>query len=286
MQEADGPWRLDRLAVERLGLPSRSAARRGIERGRVLLNGAPCEPSRFVRPGDRVELLDAPEPPRIIELPLELLHVDPHLALVLKPPGLDTSGRGRTLEAALPPHLPPSGVDGAFPWPRCAHRLDRRTGGLVLVARSRPAAAALSAAFAERRIHKRYVALVAGRLHGEGRTDAEIDGRPAATRWRAVEHQRSLHTGWVTRVEAWPETGRKHQLRAHLAGLGHPILGDDRYPDGPVLRSQGLFLFAAELGLDHPIDGRPLQVRAPVPAKFASFLAREARRWAASQARR
>ncbi len=74
-------------------------------------------------------------------------------------------------------------------------------------------------------------------------------------------------------------------MRVHLSGLGHPILGDDRYAIGPILRSQGLFLFAAELELRHPVDGRALRFEAPLPAKFGSFLSREQRRWDTAQAR-
>ena len=99
------------------------------------------------------------------------------------------------------------------------------------------------------------------------------------TDWSATAHHRSLHTEWITEVDLRPQTGRKHQLRAHLAGLGHPILGDDRYGEGPVLRSQGLFLFARSLELLHPVTGEPLRIDAPVPPRFASFTEREDRRW-------
>lgn len=83
-----------------------------------------------------------------------------------------------------------------------------------------------------------------------------------------MSHARSLHTEWITQVEAWPETGRRHQIRAHLCGLGHPILGDERYAIGPVLRSQGLFLFAAEIALAHPVGGQPLRFEAPLPGSL------------------
>ena len=113
------------------------------------------------------------------------------------------------------------------------HRLDRPTYGLVVVAKTRPALVALSKAFANRRVQKRYVAIVSGSVDhdgDEGMIDTPISGAEAETRFVVRGHGRCLTWGWITSLDLWPRTGRRHQLRRHLAeSLGHHILGDSRY---------------------------------------------------------
>ena len=134
--------------------------------------------------------------------------------------------------------------------------------------------------FAERKIHKRYRALVNGRLEGEGEITTPLDERSCVSRWRAVEHTKSLHVEWFTTLELEPVTGRTHQLRRHMAGIGHAILGDDMYTrDGKLLRRQGLFLAALHLDFIHPMTGEEVSVDASEPRKFSVLREREARRW-------
>ena len=279
---ADDPrLRIDRLAAERFGLPSRSQARKMIKRGELLLDGEPVEPSRFVKDGDRIQLLRPAKLPPTWELELTVVHVDDDLAAVLKPPGPVVSGnRFRTVEHALPFNLGPSPAPDALVLPRPVHRLDARTSGLLLVARSASALVELGRRFQRREVSKRYRAILSGRLEGEGLVDTPLEGREARTRWRAVRHDPSLHVDWITTVDLYPETGRTHQLRRHMASLGRPVLGDELYTDGPVLRSAGLFLFAAELKLLHPRTDAPLHLELPEPAKYETFRARERRRHA------
>ncbi len=275
--------RLDRYAAsvfERL--PSTAAARKAIKRGEVLLNGEACETSRFVVPGDTLDLLpDSRNLRPAYEIELEVPWQDEHLAVVVKPPGIPVSGnRHRTLEHALPHNLGPSTAPDALPVPGPVHRLDARTGGLVVVARAAGARAALGRMFQQRQVHKRYRALLLGRLEGEGEVHEPLEGREAITRYRAVHHARSLRTNWLTTVELWPVTGRTHQLRRHAAHLGHPVLGDGVYGiPGQVLKHQGLFLWALQVDLPHPVSGEPLCARIDEPAKFESHRAREQRRW-------
>ena len=270
--------RMDRAAMLALELPSRNRARKELKAGRLLVDGAVVETSRVAAAGQELTLLAPPEPPPVLARPLDILWSDEHLAAVWKPPGLVTSGAGRdTFAAAVPFNLPPSDAPDALPWARPVHRLDARTSGLVLCARSLRAQVELGRMFAERRVHKRYRALLGGRLEGSGEVEEPIDGRPALTRWRVVESTRSLVTDWITAVELEPVTGRTHQLRRHCAGLGVPILGDLRY--GSRLRGMGLFLAAVRIELAHPITGESLRIEAPAPDKFSTFPAREQRRW-------
>ncbi len=278
-----GGERLDRYAAAVLArLPSTAAARKAARRGEIWLNGAPAESSRFVRSGDVIEHRPGPShPPPPVAMDLACPWCDDRLLVVVKPPGIHVSGaRARTLEGALAARFGPSGAHDALPWPRPVHRLDRRTGGLVVAARSAAAASSLGRQFEAHRVHKRYRALLVGALDGEGEVDAPVEGRWARTRWRAVARTRALRGGWVTTVDVWPLTGRTHQIRRHMAALGHPVLGDDLYGlPGLVLRRKGLFLWALEIGIDHPRDGRRLRVTIDEPARFGAFRRREERRW-------
>jgi len=271
--------RIDRAAMLALDLPSRNRARKAIKAARLLVDGAVVETSRLAHAGATLTLLASDVPPPALETELPIVWSDPHLAAVDKPAGLVTSGHhDRTLARALPWNLPPSEVEDALPYARPVHRLDARTRGLVLVARSHRALVELGRTFQERRIRKRYRALVGARLEGSGVVDEPVSGREARSQWSAVSHSRSLVTDWITTLDLWPETGRTHQLRRHCAALGAPILGDLRY--GSRLRGQGLFLAAVQLELPHPVTGEPLTIALDEPYKFGAFRDREARRWA------
>ena len=181
------------------------------------------------------------------------------------------------------------------------HRLDLETSGVLLIARSYEAAVALKRAFAKRRVHKRYLALVHGALDGEGVVDAPLGAR----RWpRAREDGGARRTGWrrgragvrarahgdYTLVDCWPETGRQHQIRAHLDHLGHPIVGDKLYPDErlfadyqdhgweavadklPLPRQA---LHAAELRFPHPTTGDEVVIESALPADLRVLLTAE-----------
>ncbi|HJN76908.1 MAG TPA: pseudouridine synthase [Myxococcota bacterium] len=276
------PARLDRfcaVALERI--PSRAFARKVIKRGGILLNGETVESSRFVREGDEVVLVDTGRrPARVFETTLQVLFEDRHLAVVDKPAGIPTSGlKHRTLEHALPANLEPSTEPDALERPRVVHRLDVRTQGLVICAKTASAQVALGRLFEQRLVSKRYRALLLGALAGEGIVDSPVAGRTARTRWRAVTTTPSLTPGALTTVDLWPETGRTHQLRRHMASLGHPILGDEAYTSGKVLRRAGLFLAAIELGLPHPVGGNPLRIERSEPDKFTAQRRRERRRF-------
>ena len=167
--------------------------------------------------------------------------------------------------------------------PGIVHRLDRDTSGVMVVARTPAAAAVLREQFQARTVEKRYLALVRGRLlPAEGLIDAPIGrhpglrqrmavteaGRPAQTRYRVLAQAPGLSL-----VEAFPRTGRTHQIRVHLASVGHPVVADALYgrPDPRIGRQA---LHAAAISLDHPADGRRLRFEAPLPPELAALLAR------------
>lgn len=275
--------RLDRVVAALFPgmLPSRTAAKAACKRGDVLVDGAPAEPSRFVSAGQQLTLLPHSGPlPAPFPLELEVAYEDEAIAVVVKPPGLPVSGnQHRTLRHALTANLTTSPRMDALRLPEPAHRLDAATSGLVAVGKTASGLAALNAAFASRSVAKRYRAVVVGRLEGEGTVDVPLGGRPCETRYAAVQHGAAVRCEWLTVVDLWPVTGRTHQLRRHLAGLGHAVVGDRIYgARGTTLRGLGLFLAAVELMLPHPDDGRPIRVEIPPPPKHAALLRRETRR--------
>ena len=197
--------------------------------------------------------------------PVTVLHRDDWLLVVLKPSGLlSQPGRGPELQDSLISRVQRLDADLQL-----VHRLDRDTSGLILLARGRESLRRCSALFAERRVSKLYEAEVRGRLRGRGRIENRLarlqrnpprygshpEGRRAVTLWRT----RSLRHG-STQLWLRPITGRSHQLRAHLAELGHPILGDPIYAENPV---GSLRLHACALALTHPFTGERLRVCSP-----------------------
>jgi len=213
---------------------------------------------------------------------LACLHADDDLLVLDKPPGLlCVPGRGPDKQDCLSTRAQALWSDALI-----VHRLDQPTSGLVLMARGLPMQRALSRIFAERRVHKRYQAVVAGLPQPDDTADDEgwsaialpiaadwerrplrvVDaqrGQPSLTRWRVLDVDRALG---CTRLELEPVTGRTHQLRVHLAALGHPILGDMLYANAAQQASAPrLLLHACTLGLHHPVSGQWLQWQLPAP---------------------
>jgi tRNA pseudouridine32 synthase / 23S rRNA pseudouridine746 synthase len=201
-----------------------------------------------------------------------ILHLDDDLLAVDKPAGLlSVPGRGPDRADCLIARLR---VD--FPQVLLVHRLDLDTSGVIVFALTPQAQAHLGRQFEERRVQKRYVALVAGHpAEAKGRVDLPLTvdwpnrprqkvcfetGRPAQTAWRVLRAE-----GGHARVRLMPRTGRSHQLRVHMQAVGHPILGDPLYATAAAAAYPRLMLHAEELRLTHPQTGMPLKLRAPVP---------------------
>jgi tRNA pseudouridine32 synthase/23S rRNA pseudouridine746 synthase len=201
-----------------------------------------------------------------------LRHVDDAIAVVEKPAGLPAvPGRTPELQDCVS-----SRVAAELPDARVVHRLDQATSGLMLFARGPEMQRALSRAFAQREVAKRYVAVVAGRLAADaGEIDAPIAadwpnrprrvvdprGQPSLTRWRVLARGADS-----TRLELEPVTGRTHQLRVHLASIGHPILGDVLYAPPPIATTAPrLLLHASALRLAHPRDGSLVSLESTPP---------------------
>jgi 23S rRNA pseudouridine1911/1915/1917 synthase len=274
--------RLDRFIASR-GAISRGRARRALETGGVFLDGRRCKTaSRPVRPGQKV-VVNLEEggrsgaPPAALGAS-RLLYADAHVAAVDKPAGVAAQPTLTSDRGALP-DLVAALVGGAVV---AVHRLDRETSGVAVLARSREAAAALAEAFRKGEPEKTYLALCAraprlpeGRIDAPlgrdprhpGRRRAQPSGQAAATRYRTL----GVGPTGAALVEARPETGRTHQIRAHLAELGAPLLGDPRY-GGPRRLGEvaipRVMLHALRLAIRHPATGERLELAAPPPEDF------------------
>ncbi len=279
--------RLDAFLAASLG--SRSRAQRLIEAGQVQIDGAPAPKRHRVRPGERVAVDEAdprPEPERG-EASFRVAFEDEHLLVVDKPAGVVVHPARGHSTGTLSQALAGRAAGGDEPARAgIVHRLDRDTSGLLVVAKSDAVHRALREALAERRLTREYLALVEGRPPARtGTIDAPL-GRDRRMRTRvstrtdeprrAVTHfalERALGTYTLLRVTL--ETGRTHQIRAHLLAIGHPIVGDPEYggTSGPLgLRRQ--FLHAAHLAFAHPVTAAPVNVRSPLPADLQGALDR------------
>jgi 23S rRNA pseudouridine1911/1915/1917 synthase len=267
--EAGAGGRLDRfIAAQRPDL-SRTAVQRLIDDGCITLNGSNCKASDKVGQGDVITVrIPPPSPTELVaeDIPLAIVYEDDDLVVIDKPAGLvvhPAAGHDRgTLVNAVLGHVPNlEGVGGEMR-PGIVHRLDKDTSGLIVVAKHDRALQFLQAQFKSRTVKKMYLALVEGIVEPrEGIIDAPIGRSKTDRKKMAVQHEgRSARTRYrvrrfyanpaLTLIEAYPETGRTHQIRVHFAWLKHPLVGDALYgrqkPIVPIVRH---FLHAAALTL-------------------------------------
>lgn len=281
--------RLDQLLAVPLG--SRARAQRLIDAGQVLVDGRPRAKRHRVAAGERVSVEEAdPRPaPRVGEAEFGVAWEDEHLIVVDKPAGLVVHpGAGRR-DGTLAQALAGRAAGGEDPWRAgIVHRLDRQTSGLLVVAKSDDVHRALKRLIAARELEREYVALVEGVPPARhGTIDAPI-GRDRRHRTRVstdTDEPREARTHFELerRLPGPPaaallrvrlETGRTHQIRVHLAAIGHPVAGDPEYGAPGRFGLERQFLHAARLAFAHPVTGERVDVSSPLPAELAAALAR------------
>ena len=291
---ADAGQRLDRWLAGQAGAPSRSALQGLMEAGFVRRNGAPANKKDKLAAGDRITLtLPDPQPieAQPQNIPLDIVYEDDHLLVVNKPKGMVVhpapGNPDGTLVNALLYHCRGqlSGVGGAIR-PGIVHRIDKDTSGLLVVAKDDLTHQGLSEQMAVHAIHRVYHAVVYGNIRQDtGTIEAPIgrdprdrkrmavtpgQGKRACTHWQVLER-----FGRFTLLACRLETGRTHQIRVHMAHIGHPLAGDPVYGPRSVIRDlQGQCLHAKELGFRHPVTGQELRFDSPLPAYFTTFLER------------
>jgi 23S rRNA pseudouridine1911/1915/1917 synthase len=296
--ECDG-WRLDRFLQKRIPRLSRERIQRVI-RGECWVDDRPCKPSTPVLPGQKVRFIrPAPVEPEVPRQ-LPVLHADPAFYVLDKPAGIAMHPTAKfhyaTVTAVLRERFPGEHLE-------ICHRLDLETSGALVVGRTHAATVALKRAFMRRQIDKRYLAIVEARgdLADEGLIEMPLaleqggitrvkmvvtpeaqGGLRSRTRYRVLERR-----GVRALVECAPETGRQHQIRAHLDAVGAPIVGDKLYPDARVfadyqdhgweavadrLPLRRHALHAAFIRFPHPDGGAPVEVHSALPAELQALM--------------
>ena len=286
--------RADRVVADAVGL-SRSYVQRLIEDGRLTIDGRPVKSNTVLEEGTALELEMPERQAATIEaedVPLRIVYEDTDVLVIDKPAGLVTHpAPGQTSGTLVNALLARGGVEAygtvaGSDRPGIVHRLDRDTSGLIIVARNDRAQAALMAQLRARRVKKTYLALVAGAPAAEhGRIEAPIGrdprhysrmtvlpgGRPSVTGY----HVRERFSGW-TLLEVDLLTGRTHQIRVHLASIGHPVAGDRVYASGAARSGpdglQRLFLHSWRLEFASPSDERLIRAEATLPVELEAVL--------------
>lgn len=318
--------RLDQFIATQLEGVSRSRVQLLMDQGDVLVNGEREKASMKLRGGERIAITGEPRPAPLKaapqDIPLDVVFEDKDLAVVNKPAGMMVhAGSGQnevarnkgTLVNALLFRFKKLSSTGGDLRPGIVHRLDKDTSGLIVVAKNDRAHAALGEMFSSRQIKKTYIALVQGNLERDRGTINAAVGRDPVRRTRmttqpgdnsrtAVTHFEVVRRlanrfGKFTLVRVRIETGRTHQIRVHMASIGHPVVGDTLYggagqltdqvaaqaaqskaarrkADPERLRLGRNFLHAAKLEFPHPLSGKVLQLEAPLPSELEDFLNR------------
>ncbi len=288
------PGRVDALVAAAMPELSRAFVQKLLEEGRVSCRGKPVKKSFRPAPGDELTL-DIPEPEKLEvtaeEIPLDVVYEDGDVIVVNKPKGMvvhPAPGHADgTLVNALLAHCGEelSGINGVLR-PGIVHRIDKDTSGLLIAAKNDAAHRSLAAQLSAHTLSRTYECVVMGNLREDsGTVDAPIgrhptdrkrmcvtekNSKPAVTHWQVLERFPGF-----TYVQCRLETGRTHQIRVHMAHIGHPILGDTVYgAKKPVPGLEGQCLHARKLRFLHPADGRPVEVECPLPEYFLEVLAK------------
>ena len=277
--------RLDRFLADSLG--SRARAQALIEAGRVLVDGRPRAKRHVVSAGELIAV-HAPPPspaPDAVDAPFAVPYEDQHLLVVDKPAGVVVHPARGHRSGTLAQALAGRSAGGSEPWRAgIVHRLDRDTSGLLVVAKSDAVHRALKALLSARRMRREYLTLVVGHppartgtidapigRHRRDRVLMSIDSEAPREARTHFELERLLPAATLLRVAL--DTGRTHQIRVHLASIGHPVCGDRQYGAPGRYGLERQFLHAARLAFAHPVTGRPIDVHSPLPQDLRDALA-------------
>ncbi len=253
------------------GCPTKSGLKKAIKKDAVKVDGKPASTATVITGGETIQLSlsEKAAPKKKLNFPLQVLFEDEYLAVIHKPAGIVVSGNSfKTVARALPQNLEPSNLpDATIPQP--VHRLDHATTGLLLVGKTGTSIRQLNRLFENKEVQKTYYAVCIQKMESGGRISEPVDNKPATSRYQLCESVSSERFGHLNLVRLHPETGRRHQLRRHLSGMGNPILGDKDYGKaGLILNGKGLYLHAYSLDFLHPFTGEQLHIEDQLPKKF------------------
>ncbi len=283
--------RLDRFLADELPDHSRAEVQRWIKQGLARVNGKTARPGMALKPGDVIALtIPEPEPTELLpeDIPLVILYEDEDIIAVDKPAGMvvhPAAGHSSgTLVNAILWHFPDIEGVGEGGRPGIVHRLDKDTSGIILVAKNPRAHRHLQAQFKDRTIEKTYLALVHGHVSPEqGLIDAPIGRHPRhrkrmaivpANKGRAAqtEYEVVAYYDVNTLLAAHPLTGRTHQIRVHLASIGHPVVGDTVYGRRDAYKLGRHFLHAHRIRFRRPSDEKIVELLSPLPSELQALL--------------
>ena len=251
---------------------SKKGIKKAIKKGWVTINGDVGYTSDYIIGGEEIELFQSKtlQNKPTINIPLEVVYEDNYLAIINKPSGIVVSGNKKyTLENALPNVLKNSTENDALQRPEPIHRLDYPTSGALLIGKTSQAVILLNKMFEERAIQKKYYAVTIGLQKESGFIETPIDDKPSKSEFKVISRLTSRKYESLNLIELSPLSGRRHQLRIHLASIGNPILGDINYgKEGLIGKGNGLYLHAYSLTFSHPLTNKEVSVTILLPKKF------------------
>ena len=243
----------------------------------IFVDGVIAKSATFINGGECIRLLFPEEKVslnRKLIFPLKVLFEDEYLAAIHKPAGILVSGNSfKTIANALVQNIKRSNLpDASAPQP--VHRLDFATTGILLIGKTSSSIRALNKMFENKEVEKIYYAVTIGEMDNRGKITSEIDGKESQSNYNLCESVPSPRFGKLNLVQLEPETGRRHQLRKHLASIGNPILGDKEYGiDNLILNGKGLYLHAYSLKFIHPFTNDEVHLKDELPERFKKLFA-------------
>lgn len=255
-------------------LISRKAGQKAIKRGWVTVNCQPGSSGIWVQNGDELVLNIPIAKVDICPFDISVVYEDDHLAVVIKPAGINVSGNRKALSHYLNGFLQSTkAIDQIYPFTN-VHRLDRDTKGLLMIAKTKSAQLNLQKQFTERTIEKVYHAVVIGKLYRNmGTVEEPLYNKNAVTNYHVIKETKSNRFTHLSLLRLTIETGRTHQIRQHLSMLGHPIVGDKIYNDHkPIGNGKGMFLFATGLKFIHPFEQKKISLTMSLPPKVQRLM--------------
>jgi 23S rRNA pseudouridine1911/1915/1917 synthase len=255
-------------------IPTKSGIKKAIKKELIFIDGILASTSKYISGEEKIELFQSEKSSifKRLELQLEVLFEDEYLAIIYKPAGILVSGnKFVTIANGLTQNLKKSKQSDAVK-PQPVHRLDYPTSGLLLIGKTSSAIIKLGKLFQNAEIKKTYFAITIGAMNTVGHINFLIDEKIAQTKFEVLKTVVSERFGYLNFVNLAPKTGRKHQLRKHVAEIGNPILGDKKYfLEHKILNGKGLFLHAATLDFVHPFTNDKISITKKLPKKFTKI---------------